>query len=475
MPTYNLENSYYGSKNNPATFKGAKSKRPVELVVYPDGTTKYEYVSSEVKPNRGEQLDKANKREVEKVKADEKVHKQFDSKSWRDFLLTQAAGAAAAGAGAIAMPYIGNGILAGGDKAAGYLLSKAAANPTATALAKAGLKSYFGVEGLRNYFSDNGWAKTVREWNTYNNKFGAIKSGLGDIIDLSMMFPSLNDSKYLTTNINKVSLKDILRYIDSGGIPKSELLNDTPNSLRRFIGAGNAGYIDALETGIIRGNVRPSLTGSTRDTKRIGNYLRNHGYRISDIRKLMSQNLDRDSFNRLKKGIQTYYGVPSELQDIGGVIHKDISTVRNYEDYIKLLNKSQEEKNIEVFVRNSRKIKGYEWLKNWGENPQATFALHGEALPNDLLFPGDFAIKIQNADKYAKEATELGHFANHPTTYKPIEITNPDVEFYVRKDGLFGKKYMKRIPQKQVLEDTKRIKEGKEPKTKPRINKIFNK
>jgi hypothetical protein len=190
MATYSLD-EIYGGENNPAYFKGSKTKRPVELVVYPDGTARYEYVSSEVTPNSGAQLDKADEREVEIAKADERVHNQFDSKSWRDFLLTQAAGAAVAGAGAVAMPYIGNGILAGGDKAAGYLLSKMSTNPTAAALLKTGLKSYFGVEGLRNYFSDNGWAKTVREWNTYNNKFGAIKSGLGDVMDLSMVTPSL--------------------------------------------------------------------------------------------------------------------------------------------------------------------------------------------------------------------------------------------------------------------------------------------
>lgn len=230
MATYSLD-EIYGNENNPAYFKGSKTKRPVELVVYPNGTARYEYISSDVTPNSGAQLDKADERKVQIAKADERIHKQFDSKSWRDFLLTQAAGAAA-GAGAVAMPYIGNGILAVGDKAAGYLLGKMAANPTTTALLKTGLKSYFGVEGLRNYFGDNGWNKTVREWDTYNNKFGAITSGLGDIMDLSMITPLFKSGKQIY-NINK----NIIEYFQ----PKKFSLVHNFKELKELNKSTNAG------------------------------------------------------------------------------------------------------------------------------------------------------------------------------------------------------------------------------------------
>lgn len=57
------------------------------------------------------QLDKADARAVEKKQADEKVHKQFDSKSWGEFAGWQAAGAAGALGFAYGLPWLSSNIL----------------------------------------------------------------------------------------------------------------------------------------------------------------------------------------------------------------------------------------------------------------------------------------------------------------------------------------------------------------------------
>lgn len=67
-----LEDFQYGGQNNPASFKGVQSGRPVEIAVYPD-RARTEYVSSDVQENQGYQLDKADARMAEKAKADELV------------------------------------------------------------------------------------------------------------------------------------------------------------------------------------------------------------------------------------------------------------------------------------------------------------------------------------------------------------------------------------------------------------------
>lgn len=413
---------------------------------------KYLGVNS-VTPNRGNQLDKADARKVKIAKVDERVNKQFGVKSWGEFALSQAIGAAIAGSGAIfsSIPGISQATL------------------------KA-LETYSAYEGIKNLISKNGIRKTLKL--IRNKDFnGSSYSLAGDLLDASMLIMGKNVYNYITKLSNNALEygKDGFRYIDSMGIPKKELLTDTPNSMRRFIGSGTTGYKDALETGIIRGNPKPSLTGSTSETKKLGNYLKNKRCRTSDIRKLMSQNLDKESFDRLKPFIQKYGeryngGIVDPIEKRAYTIY-DANT---YDEYKAIQAKAQKAHDIEIYLRNQSRIDGQTWMKNWGHNPQATFALHGEKLPNDLLFPGDYGVKIINANKYAQDATILGHFSEHPTTKIPLSIENPDVNFYVRKDGIFGKKYMRLIPKEKVLEDANRIKEGLEPTIKPRYNRLFN-
>lgn len=64
------------------------------------------YGSSITQPNSGEQLDKADTREVEISKADDRVSKQFDSNSWMNFLGTQAIGAGSALGAGYALPWL---------------------------------------------------------------------------------------------------------------------------------------------------------------------------------------------------------------------------------------------------------------------------------------------------------------------------------------------------------------------------------
>lgn len=185
MARKTLEDNY-GSYNNPATFRGSQSGRAVELVVYPDGTVRPEYVSSDVKPNSVGQLEKQDARKAEKAKADRAVKKRFDWESWRDFMLTQAGGAAAAGALAVGGPML----VAGGDKAAAYALSHA---PGLTAAVGKAIPTSFAIEGARNLFSDNGYRKTLRLINEGVHPWEITTSALGDVLDASMIAPLFNE------------------------------------------------------------------------------------------------------------------------------------------------------------------------------------------------------------------------------------------------------------------------------------------
>lgn len=199
MARKTLEDNY-GSYNNPATFRGGQSGRAVELVVYPDGTVRPEYVSSDVKPNSAGQLERQDARKAEKAKADRAVKKRFDWESWRDFMLTQAGGAAAAGALAVGGPMLGNAILAGGDKAAGYALSNA---PGLTAAVGKAIPATFAIEGARNFFSDNGYRKTLRLINEDAHPlFEIAPSAIGDILDASMIAPTIKETINLGKSLN---------------------------------------------------------------------------------------------------------------------------------------------------------------------------------------------------------------------------------------------------------------------------------
>ena len=45
-----------------------------------------------------------------------------------------------------------------------------------------------------------------------------------------------------------------------------------------------------------------------------------------------------------------------------------------------------------------------DWSGNWNGHNMATFARYGERLSNKDIFPGDFAVEIQHADKWARDA-----------------------------------------------------------------------
>ena len=121
------------------------------------------------------------------------------------------------------------------------------------------------------------------------------------------------------------------------------------------------------------------------------------------------------------------------------------------------------------------------WIKNWAISTDPvyprghrlpTFALSNEKLTNTLQFPGDYAVQIKNADKYARSATTFGHFAEHPTTYRPMSPFEEDVSMFVRKDGILtGNKYMVKIPKKKMAADKMKYLQNKGYSANPSLRK----
>lgn len=81
------------------------------------------------------------------------------------------------------------------DAAMATRAGQAAYQGLTSPVGKAALSSIFGGMGAHNFFSDNGYAKTLQEWNNLKNDpnfYNAVnfgKSAAGDIMDVTMMAP----------------------------------------------------------------------------------------------------------------------------------------------------------------------------------------------------------------------------------------------------------------------------------------------
>ena len=258
---------------------------------------------------------------------------------------------------------------------------------------------------------------------------------------------------YGLSEFSPAFLKTALRSIDRIGVGRT-MNQQAPNTLNRLIGTGTSGYEDALSSGIIRGNQSGGFA-SAKQLRKFLNYLKEIGITDENIlRNVASNNLTQKDFNLLKSKV-TNSRFSYMLEDYD-----------TYQDYL----------NFNEWLRNNSKRYTYtedpnQWSYSWNGNAMATFAEPGEVLGNSAnIFPGDFGVQITNSPRYLQRATEFGHFYEHPTTRYPLNITNPDVHFYVRKDGLLtGTKYMSEVPAERVLLDQLRLKSGQPVLTQPRI------
>lgn len=258
---------------------------------------------------------------------------------------------------------------------------------------------------------------------------------------------------YGLSEFSPAFLKTALRSIDRMGVGRT-MNQQAPNTLNRLIGTGTSGYKDALSSGIIRGNQSGGLTNA-KELNRFLKHLRQIG--ITDentLRNVASNNLTQNDFNLLKSKVAS-----GKFSDI----LEDFGTYQDYLDFKEWMKNNS--------IRYTYTTDPNQWAYSWNGNAMATFAEPGEVLSNNLgVFPGDFGVQITNSPRYLQRATEFGHFYEHPTTRYPLSITNPDVHFYVRKDGLLtGTKYMSEVPAERVLLDQLRLKRGQPVLTQPRI------
>ena len=190
------------------------------------------------------------------------------------------------------------------------------------------------------------------------------------------------------------------------------------------------------------------------------------------IRNYASNNISEQEFYQLKRIFDSHYG--NATKQPGKFSLKRTSPFEDYETYQDYLDGQIAPESMFMYSENPNNP---QWSHSWDGHNMATFAEPGETLSNNAgIFPGDFGVQITNSPLYRQRATEFGHFSQHPTTRYPMPIENPDVNFFVRKDGwLTGTKYMSKIPKSRVLTDQVRLQKGLPVSTTPRIitNPLF--
>ena len=273
------------------------------------------------------------------------------------------------------------------------------------------------------------------------------------------------DNPRLSTLINMLgdgASSYIINGIRTNITNSPKYLKYTPNTLNRKIGVGTIGYEDLLKSNIVRGKEGAPIA-SAATMRKMQRAFERSGVSKATREKLNSQQVDKEAFNEIKKKMSK------------NSRYNPFEEVETFEEYLK----DKEIRDLvfkdNIRLQNKRIIDGYDWLPNWGDNSPATFAYPDEFFNPKFKFSGDYAVQIRNASKYAKEATKLGHFSEHPTTEYPIELDNPDLSIYVKEKSLnpFRRKtrYVE-IPKYKVYEDQLRIKNGETIKNTPSFRKI---
>ena len=267
------------------------------------------------------------------------------------------------------------------------------------------------------------------------------------------------------------AIKPTLQVVDRLGT-REPMNQNTPNTLNRLIGTGTSGYEDALSSGVVRGNMKmgPNAKSMSKQIK----VLKAAGVPDETIRNYASNNISEQEFYQLKEIFDSHYG--GATKQPGKISLKRTSPFEDYETYQDYLDDQIAPKRMFMYSENPNNP---QWSHSWDGHNMATFAEPGENLSNNAgIFPGDFGVQITNSPLYRQDATEFGHFSQHPTTRYPMPIENPDVNFFVRKDGwLTGTKYMSKVPKSRVLTDQVRLQKGLPVSTTPRIiiNPLFPK
>lgn len=244
-------------------------------------------------------------------------------------------------------------------------------------------------------------------------------------------------------------VRSLYNFIDHAGTPASKILpiKGRPNTLRRFVGTGTSGLDDAIESGVIRGKTENPVPHTAHQLTKFNKKL--HAANIPDdvIRRFNSGELTESDWNT----------IAPLLNDVGGGeagsgirLLKRKPLGNSFADYRKEI-ANQRLANKLVQDRWDLYGPSDDWSGNWNGHNMATFAKYKETLSNKDIFPGDFAVEIQNADKWMRDATGYGHSSLHPVTYRPIEWNNSDVTWYEKAFGvLSGEPYMRKVGNRPI-------------------------
>ena len=319
-------------------------------------------------------------------------------------------------------------------------------------LASAPTRTVLGIQGLT---ADNGVQKTINDFQN-GLYWTGTKSLIGDLGNALMAVEGTGSS-----------LQNAGKFIDRAGVSANRILTQPENTLTRYIGTYDSGYKDMLTHDIIRGNVTPPLLNAAGLAK-VRRILKD---KVSeeDIRALASNNIrNEEQFNRLNRLMsKTRFGE----------IASDYNTYLKDKDDLRRITQINA-----LFKTYSKNPEINDWIGNWRisedkdlalGHPLPTFAKHDELLGNGTQFPGDFAVQIDDANKYGRTATSFGHFASHPTTYRPMSPFEDAVKTFIRKDGLLtGHKYMVEVPKDKMLYDLEQYLKNPNYEVVPTINNI---
>lgn len=346
-----------------------------------------------------------------------------------------------------------------------------------TAIDKAGGRLYAAAEQRAKDAQDREAAGVVLNAlfkpimpSTYVDMYDAYKRGeVNNVTDvlaapyLTGNWSERNPGKALAVDLLVPSIKPagnkLYKLADRRFVPKNNILTYNPDHsvMYRYIGTKDSGYKDLLTSGIIRGNPRHGLFGAKELRKRV-RLLEGKGFTESELRDISSNNISESLFNKIKQ-----VEAKTDKHTVGKFRFDRESMLDDYDtyaDYIEDMNARVLQSNNPNVNRVVSPVKSSEMgdvlkvQQSHGNNPMATFAYGDEALTNRIQFPGDYAISVKNAQRYARDGRPFGHFEQHPVTEYPLQYNNPDVTIYKRSDGLLsGKKYMVEVPRAVVERD----------------------
>ena len=281
-------------------------------------------------------------------------------------------------------------------------------------------------------------------------------------------------------NLAKYGTGEAKNWARSQVLSKSPFFIQTPNSYTRGLGIGDQGILDLVQTGIVRGNPR----GTEVTAHQFAKLYRRNRNNFRDIMKdtgiknieskYFSRTLDESEFNAIKEAAKKYKSNSFEVE--GNTIRlrsnsDPLSEYNTYDEYINSINKQIEEVNLmpqrvssgEVEVNpvlvqgEDGYLRGIPIKERFGPNSDYI----GDGTPLTYWYPDgrnafqkgyDYAgskwmVKVDNADKHQPFMHEL-HL--HPSFFKAIQLSDPDVTVYRRLPFGIGLKVPKSALRSQV-------------------------